>query len=139
LLAAVILALFIFSLLKTKSKFIEFEYINLRREKGEDKEKEKKPDSPDIPEGQRDPIANPRSKFAFMKVISSYFNSEWSFAQFRIKDRKAKLVFSHTPYFVYIAGCDGQYYIINFETVNGGVCTTKFEGSFLNQEQTDII
>jgi len=94
-----------------------------------DAPKETKSEIPDSPEGKVKVVENPRSKFAFMKVISTYFNSEWSFAQFRIKDRKAKLVFGDEPCSIYVAGCDGLYYSITFDPINGGECTKKSEGS----------
>jgi len=37
---------------------------------------------------------NSKSKFSFMKVFSSYFDSEWSFAQFKVTDRKSALAFA---------------------------------------------
>jgi WD40 repeat protein len=38
-------------------------------------------------------VKNPTSTFKFMKGIIPYFNSEWSFAKFRIPDAKAEVAF----------------------------------------------
>jgi len=64
-----------------------------------------------------------------MKIVSSYFNSEWSFAQFKIPDRKAKLIFSKaTGETLHVLGCDGKFYNIKFDPVTGGECRKEFEG-----------
>jgi len=38
-------------------------------------------------------VRNPRSNLKFMKGIISYFDSEWSFSRFRIRDAKAEVAF----------------------------------------------
>jgi WD40 repeat protein len=72
---------------------------------------------------------NSKSKLSFMKVFSSYFDSEWSFAQFKVQDRKTRLAFGQENS-VYIAGYDGHFYSINYDLVNGGECLKQFETTF---------
>jgi hypothetical protein len=63
-----------------------------------------------------------------MKVFSSYFDSEWSFAQFKVSDRRSKLAFGADTNSIYIIGHDGNFSMVNFDPVNGGECLKQFEG-----------
>jgi len=64
-----------------------------------------------------------------MKIVSSYFNSEWSFAQFKIPDRKAKLIFSRAAgETLHVLGYDGKFYNLKFDAATGGECRKDFEG-----------
>ena len=60
-----------------------------------------------------------------MKVVSSYFDSEWSFAQYRITDTKkeSKLGFWPDSHTLSIITIDGHFYQITFDPVSGGNCT----------------
>jgi hypothetical protein len=62
-----------------------------------------------------------------LKVVSSYFDSEWSFAQFKVNDRRAKLAFGPEDSSVYVAGPEGMFYSISYDPVNGGECLKQNE------------
>ena len=66
-----------------------------------------------------------------MKKMNSYFGSEWSLAQFKVNDRKTRVTFGQESNSLYIAGFDGNFYIVNFDPVNGGECLKQFEGKLL--------
>jgi len=66
-----------------------------------------------------------------MKGINSYFGSEWSFAQFKVFERRTKISFGQEANSLYITGYDGNFYIVNFDTTNGGECLKQFEGKFI--------
>ena len=57
-----------------------------------------------------------------MKEFSNYFDSEWSFAQFRIPDSKAKIGFGVDPNTIIVVTYEGNYYVANFDPINGGDC-----------------
>ena len=63
-----------------------------------------------------------------MKVVSSYFNSEWSFAQYKIPDRKATLAFGQDPHSIHVMGIEGGFYTISYHPKDGGECQKQFEG-----------
>ena len=59
--------------------------------------------------------------FSFMKgVLPSYFDSEWSFAQFRIVDSHA--ICSIKDNKVISISNDGNYYLAEFDNKLGGEC-----------------
>ena len=59
--------------------------------------------------------------FSFMKgVLPSYFDSEWSFAQFRIVDSHAICAIKDNK--VIAISNDGNYYLAEFDTKLGGEC-----------------
>ena len=51
-------------------------------------------------------------------ALPDYFNSEWSFAQFHLKNIITYSCFDKESYRLYSFGNDGQFYILNFEDVN---------------------
>ena len=57
-----------------------------------------------------------------MKMAFSYFDSEWSFAQLRVPDTKAKVAFNTEPNKLVVASCEGNYYLASFDPINGGEC-----------------
>jgi hypothetical protein len=57
------------------------------------------------------------------KILPKYFASEWSFAQFRIKDSKALCAFSDENTLVAVS-TDGNYYMATIPK-NGGDCVQK--------------
>ena len=61
-------------------------------------------------------------RFEFLKVIFPYFDSEWSFAQFRITDMKGLATFGHEPNTIIVISYEGNYYYARFDPVNGGEC-----------------
>lgn len=74
---------------------------------------------------------NPKSKLSFMKKINRYFGSEWSVAQFKVYEKKTKVVFGQETNSLYIVGYDGNFYIVNFDPSNGGECLKQFEGRYI--------
>jgi WD repeat-containing protein 45 len=65
---------------------------------------------------------NPKSGLSFMKkMLPKYFNSEWSYAQFRVKDARTICTFSSEETVLIVITADGIYYEVNFDA--GGECT----------------
>lgn len=68
--------------------------------------------------------ANPKSGLRFMKkVLPKYFDSEWSYAQFRVKDARTICSFVNDETSLVVVTADGVYYEINF--ANGGECVPE--------------
>ena len=65
----------------------------------------------------------------FFGVQNTYFNSEWSFAQFRITDTKAICSFGPDNSIIVISS-EGKYYQAEYDPKNGGECT--------NIQETDL-
>lgn len=64
---------------------------------------------------------NTKSMLSFMSgVLPSYFNSEWSFAQFRIIDSTAMCAIKDNK--VISISKEGSYYLAEIDTKNGGEC-----------------
>lgn len=74
-------------------------------------------------------------RLGFLKVFSSYFDSQWSFAQFKLLDSKTRIAFSQEPNMIYIIGYDGNFYTINFDPVNGGECLKQYEGKIFDDKK----
>ncbi len=70
-------------------------------------------------------------RLSFMKKINRYFGSEWSLAQFKVYEKKTKVVFGQETNSLYIVGYDGNFYIVNFDPSNGGECLKQFEGRYI--------
>ncbi|KAF3794382.1 Autophagy-related protein 18c [Nymphaea thermarum] len=65
--------------------------------------------------------ANPSSSLSFMKgVLPKYFSSEWSFAQFHLREDTRFLVAFGAQNSVIVVGMDGSFYRCTFDPVNGG-------------------
>jgi hypothetical protein len=61
-----------------------------------------------------------------MKVFSPYFDSEWSFAQYRITDTKeSKIAFHPDSNSIVILTMEGNFYHISFDPNNGGDCLLR--------------
>lgn len=58
----------------------------------------------------------------FFGVQSAYFNSEWSFAQFRISEVKSICTFGPDSSII-VVSADGMYYQASFDPKVGGECT----------------
>ena len=66
-----------------------------------------------------------------MKFIVPYFDSEWSFAYFRVMDSKTNVAFSPTePNTIIVISYEGNYYYCEFDPVNGGECKLKLKIKF---------
>lgn len=58
----------------------------------------------------------------------SYFQSEWSFAQFKVTDKKTKVGFlNDKPNTLIVTSTDGKLYDIGFDPVKGGECVLRHE------------
>ena len=64
---------------------------------------------------------NMKSSLSFLgNVLPSYFNSEWSFAQFRVPDYRSICAFGSDPYTIIVLTADGGYYKAKFDPIMGG-------------------
>lgn len=69
---------------------------------------------------------NPKSGLRFMKkVLPKYFDSEWSFAQFRVKDSRTICSFVGDEPVLIVVSADGTYYEVNF--LAGGECVAMID------------
>jgi len=60
------------------------------------------------------------NRLSFLKVVNKYFDSEWSFCQFKLPDKNSKVTFltnqdSDNDKLIAAISPKGQYYIISFE------------------------
>jgi len=60
------------------------------------------------------------SLFTISKILPSYFQSQWSFAQFRVPDYRTICAFGKDPYTVICLCADGSYYKVKFDPILGG-------------------
>ena len=67
-----------------------------------------------------------------MKFISPYFNSEWSFAQYKVFEGKTKVAFGKEDKSLYIIGYDGTFYSVFYDAVNGGECLKAYTTKIFN-------
>jgi WD40 repeat protein len=72
---------------------------------------------------------NNKHVFKFMKKFSKYFDSEWSFAKFRVTDSRTICAFTKEENLVVISA-DGTYYLARLDTKNGGECKKIEEKKF---------
>lgn len=82
----------------------------------------------------RNQSRNQRSRFSFMKSFVPYFNSEWSFAQYRVPDCQMKVAFGSQRNQIIVATFDGNYYSAIFDGVNGGDCYKNKQDTLFNQQ-----
>lgn len=73
---------------------------------------------------------NNKHVFRFMKKFSKYFDSEWSFAKFRVTDSRTICAFTKDENLVVISA-DGTYYRARLDTKNGGECKKVEEKKFV--------
>ena len=71
-------------------------------------------------------------RLSFLKSLSSYFDSQWSFAQFKVLDHKTKIAFDPEGTSFYIIGFDGNFYKVNFDPLTGGECIKDSESKLFN-------
>jgi len=70
-----------------------------------------------------EPEKNPRSALKFMRaVFPDYFDSQWSFAQFRVRDAKTICAFPREPNTLTVLNSEGNYYLASFNPESGGDC-----------------
>jgi hypothetical protein len=58
------------------------------------------------------------------KILPKYFDSEWSFAQFRVPDSKALCAFSEDGSTLIAVTTDGSYYLADIPK-KGGDCVVR--------------
>ena len=69
-------------------------------------------------------LSTPRAPYHFLGgVLPAYFNSEWSFAQFRVPEYRSVCAFGADPFTLVILTADGGYYKAKFDPVLGGEMT----------------
>ena len=72
------------------------------------------------------------NKFNFLnKINSSYLNSEWSFAKFRISEHKNIFTFLDNN-LIFVITSDGKYYLASFDPKKTGDCEKKDEKYIYN-------
>ena len=73
------------------------------------------------------------NRFECLKVIFPYFDSEWSFAQFRISDLRGIATFGHEPNTIIVISYEGNYYYARFDPVNGGECLKQQQNKLASE------
>jgi WD40 repeat protein len=96
---------------------------HLRKEEVEEEDKIEEVDGKGKPK-------NNKHVFRFMKKFSKYFDSEWSFAKFRVTDSRTICAFTKDENLVVISA-DGTYYLARLDTKNGGECKKIEEKKFI--------
>jgi hypothetical protein len=61
-----------------------------------------------------------------MKKIFGYFDSEWSFAKFKVPDGRTLCAFNPEDNLI-VVSMEGNYYLAEFNTKSGGDCKKKDE------------
>lgn len=67
-----------------------------------------------------------------MKYILPYFDSEWSFAKFRVKDTRTKVGFGPEPNSIVVVSYEGNYYSAFFDPIKGGESKSDLVGKIQN-------
>lgn len=83
----------------------------------EEREREKEEES--VPKNQKSFLGKITK---FLKFPKGYWDSEWSFAQFRIPDLKSICTFGQDNT-IFVISADGKYYQATFDPRSGGECT----------------
>jgi WD repeat-containing protein 45 len=74
-------------------------------------------------------IVNTKSMLSFMKgILPAYFDSEWSFAQFRLVDSHAICAIKDNR--IIAISADGNYYLADIDK-NGGECKKILQKNLL--------
>ena len=60
-----------------------------------------------------------------MKAVLPYFDSEWSFAQFRVSDNKTRVCFGSEQNTIYVISTEGNFFSAEFHPKNGGECLKR--------------
>ena len=76
---------------------------------------------------------NTKSMLSFMGgILPSYFNSEWSFAQFRIVDSHAICALKDNK--IIAISVEGNYYLADLDPKNGGECKKILQRNLLAED-----
>lgn len=77
---------------------------------------------------------NSKHVFKFMKKISKYFDSEWSFAKFRVSESRAICSFDKEENLI-VLSADGTYYSAELDKAHGGDCKKIAEKKILLENE----
>jgi len=77
---------------------------------------------------------NNKHVFKFMKKFSKYFDSEWSFAKFRVTDQRTICTFDKDENLI-VVSADGIYYKASIDANHGGDCKKLEERPILEDEE----
>jgi len=72
--------------------------------------------------------------FKFMKRISKYFDSEWSFAKFRVTDSRTLCTFDKDENLI-VVSAEGTYYRASIDHEHGGDCRKLVEKKILQDSK----
>jgi len=81
-----------------------------------------------------DSAKNHKHMFKFMKWISKYFDSEWSFAKFWVTDSRTLCTFDKDENLIVISA-EGTYYRASIDHDNGGDCRKLVEKKILQDSK----
>ncbi len=71
--------------------------------------------------------------FSFMKnILPKYFDSEWSFAQFRVVD--GRTICAVVDNNLVVVSQDGNYYLAEVDPKSGGECTKTLERRLISDD-----
>lgn len=88
-----------------------------------------------IEEQKSDEPKNNKHVFKFMKKFSKYFDSEWSFAKFRVTDQRTICTFDKDENLI-VVSADGIYYKASIDALHGGDCKKLEERPILEDEDS---
>ena len=94
-------------------------------------EQDKENPNTEEPQNQKSVLGKITSMFGFQK---SYFNSEWSYAQFRINDLKSICAFAPDNSIIVVSS-EGKYYQATFDPKVGGECIKVQEKNIFQKEE----
>ncbi|DBA03638.1 TPA: hypothetical protein N0F65_006817 [Lagenidium giganteum] len=79
---------------------------------------------------------NSKSSFSFMKgLLPKYFSSEWSFAQFRVKETRTICAFGAEKNTIVVVGADGTFYKAVFDA--NGECQNTSYSKFIQSDEDE--
>ena len=70
-----------------------------------------------------------------MKFLMPYFDSELSFATFRILDAACQVAFGPEEHTIIIITREGNYYQCAFDPIKGGECVKQQEYKLISQSE----
>lgn len=93
---------------------------------------------------ETDGVANNRSSLSLLRaLLPKYFSSEWSFAQFRVKDVRTICAFGVDNQSLIVVSADGSFYKCSFDSEKGGDGAQQSYACFLTppaaQESEDLL
>ena len=64
-------------------------------------------------------------RLRFLKFVMPYFDSEWSFAKFRVTESRTKVGFGSEPNSIVVISYTGLYFHAIFDPIEGGECKAE--------------